>query len=64
MSALAKAICEVVPTTAGDGWRVRITERDRTQYISGFDSQEQAASWIAQEAEAWLGKLKRIAIAR
>jgi len=64
MSNLVKPDFGIERTRAGDSWRVRITEQQRTQYISGFDSEEQAASWIAQEADAWLIKLRRLAIGR
>jgi hypothetical protein len=64
MSNVIKPDIGIEQTRAGDSWRVRITEPQRTQYISGFDSEEQAASWIAQEADAWLGKLRRLEIGR
>ena len=31
---------EVLPTTTGDSWRVRIIEQKRTQYINGFEFRE------------------------
>ena len=37
MSKFSKTELEVLPTTTGDGWRVRIVEQDRTQYINGFE---------------------------
>jgi hypothetical protein len=64
MSANSETLCEVEPTRAGDGWRVRIIERDRTQFINGFDSREQATRWIALEAGTWINKIRHIAMAR
>jgi hypothetical protein len=63
MERLAKADCEIMPPSKADaGWQVRITALDRLQYISGFDSEEQAAQWIAEEADMWLSKLGKIAV--
>ena len=53
---------EVLPTTTGDSWRVRIIEQERTQYINGFESRTQAEHWIVNEAEIWLSELRRLAI--
>ena len=63
MSKFSKTQFEVLPTTTGDSWRVRIVEQERTQYINGFESQAQAEDWVVNEAEAWLSKLRRLAIA-
>jgi 3-deoxy-D-manno-octulosonic-acid transferase len=63
MSNVSKTQFEVLPTTTGDCWRVRIVELERIQYINGFESQAQAEDWVMNEAEAWLNKLRRLAIA-
>jgi hypothetical protein len=50
---------EAVPTQAGDGWRIFIQwASGRIQYISGFESLQDAESWIANEAQNWLRALK------
>jgi hypothetical protein len=49
---------KVVPTQAGDGWRVVIQwASGRIQYISGFESPQDAEYWIASEAQNWLNAL-------
>jgi hypothetical protein len=64
MSKFSESQFEVLPTSTGDSWRVRITDQDRTQYINGFDSREQADNWITNQGEAWLRSLERFAIHR
>jgi hypothetical protein len=46
---------EAVPARVGDGWRIFIRwASGRMQYISGFESPEDAEHWIRNEAQAWL----------
>lgn len=50
---------EAVPAQAGDGWRIFIQwASGRIQYISGFESVQDAENWIANEAQNWLRALK------
>ena len=62
MSKSNKTQFEVLPTTTGDSWRVRIIEQERTQYINGFESRTQAEHWVVNKAEIWLSELRRLAI--
>jgi hypothetical protein len=49
---------EAVPAQAGDGARIFIQWADgRIQYISGFESLQDAEHWIASEARNWLNAL-------
>jgi hypothetical protein len=51
---------KAVPAQAGDGWRVFIQwANGRIQYISGFESFQDAEKWIASEAQNWLNALPR-----
>jgi hypothetical protein len=46
---------EAVPTQVGDGWRILIQwVSGRTQYVSGFESLQDAENWINSEAQRWL----------
>jgi hypothetical protein len=50
---------EAVPAQAGDGWRIFIQwASGQIQYISGFESLQDAESWITNEAQNWLRALK------
>jgi hypothetical protein len=50
---------KAVPAQAGNGWRVFIQwASGRIQYISGFESLQDAENWIATEAQNWLNALK------
>jgi hypothetical protein len=52
------AALEAVPTPAGDSWRVFIQwVSGRMQYVSGFDSLQEAEDWIMNESERWLRAL-------
>jgi hypothetical protein len=52
------AALEAVPTPAGDGWRVFIQwVSGRMQYVSGFESLQEAEGWIMNESERWLRAL-------
>ena len=49
---------KAVPAQAGNGWRVFIQwASGRIQYISGFESLQDAEHWIAAEAQNWLNAL-------
>jgi hypothetical protein len=51
-------ILKAVPAQAGDGWRVFIQwASGQIQYISGFESLQDAENWIASEAQNWLKAL-------
>lgn len=60
MEQSAKAVCQVVPPARAEaGWKVRISDTHRIQFISGFGSKDEATRWIAEEAEAWLLKVEQ-----
>jgi len=49
------AALEAVPSPAGEGWRVFIQwVGGRMQYVSGFESLQEAEKWITNESEGWL----------
>ena len=49
------AALEAVPSPAGEGWRVFIQwVSGRMQYVSGFESLQEAEKWITNESEGWL----------
>jgi len=49
---------EALPSQAGDGARILIQwASGRMQYISGFESLQDAENWIANEAQNWLSAL-------
>ena len=57
-SASEITILKAVPAQAGNGWRVFIQwASGRIQYISGFESLQDAEHWIAAEAQNWLNAL-------
>jgi hypothetical protein len=57
-SASEITILKAVPAQAGNGWRVFIQwASGRIQYISGFESLQDAEHWIAAEAQNWLDAL-------
>ena len=57
-SASGITILKAVPAQAGNGWRVFIQwASGRIQYISGFESLQDAEHWIAAEAQNWLNAL-------
>ena len=50
---------EAVPAQVGDGWRIFIQwVSGRIQYISGFESLQDAENWIKNEARSWLRALE------
>ena len=49
---------EALPSQAGNGARILIQwASGRIQYISGFESLQDAENWIANEAQNWLSAL-------
>jgi hypothetical protein len=49
---------EAVPSQAGEGARILIQwASGQIQYISGFESLQDAEHWIATEARNWLNAL-------
>lgn len=51
-------VLRAVPTMVGDGWRILIEwASGRIQYISGFETLQDAEMWIANEAPNWLRAL-------
>ena len=49
------ATLEAVPSPACEGWRVLIQwVNGRMQYVSGFESLQEAEKWITNESEGWL----------
>jgi hypothetical protein len=50
---------KAVPAEVGDGWRIFIQwASGRMQYISGFESLDDAENWIQNEAQGWLRALE------
>jgi hypothetical protein len=50
---------EAVPAQVGDGWRIFIQwVSGRVQYISGFDSLQDAENWIKTEAHNWVSSAR------
>jgi hypothetical protein len=46
---------QAVPTPVGDGWRILIEwVSGRIQYISGFETIQDAESWIEKNACTWI----------
>jgi hypothetical protein len=46
---------QAVPTPVGDGWRILIERvSGRIQYISGFETIQDAESWIEKNARTWI----------
>jgi hypothetical protein len=46
---------EAIPTRVGDGWRILIEwVSGRIQYISGFETIQDAESWIEKNACTWI----------
>jgi len=55
----------VVTMPIGNGWRVRISDGRRLQFVSGFDAKNfdaksNAEEWVRCSAHGWLDKLKTI----
>ena len=55
---------EVVTMPIGNGWRLRIADGCRLQFVSGFEAKSEAKSdaeqWAHTAAHAWLTKLRTI----
>lgn len=54
----SSASFEVVTLPIGNGWRVRIADGERLQFIGGFDAKTAADDWVRRFAAGWLTKLK------
>ncbi|MDP2410314.1 MAG: hypothetical protein Q8M26_08510 [Pseudolabrys sp.] len=52
---------EIVFLPIGNGWRVRISDGNHLQFISGFETQSDAEQWVRTSARAWLAKLETVA---
>ena len=53
-------IFEITTTPIGDGWRVRIADGRRLQFVGGFEAKSDAEQWAHKSAHAWLIKLRTI----
>jgi hypothetical protein len=42
----APATLEVVTMPSGNGWRMRIADGQRLQFVSGFDAKSAAEEWV------------------
>ena len=49
---------EIVTLPIGNGWRVRISDERRMQFVSGFDAKSSAEEWVRSSSPAWLDTLK------
>ena len=50
---------EAVPAQVGDGWRIFIQwVSGRIQYISGFESLQDAENWIKNDAHNWVSSAR------
>jgi hypothetical protein len=54
------ATLEVVTMPSGNGWRVRIADGQRLQFVSGFAAKSAAEEWVRSSSRAWLAKLPTI----
>lgn len=51
---------EIVTMPIGNGWRVRISDGQHMQFVSGFDAKSSAEEWVRNSSPAWLDNLKTI----
>ena len=51
---------EIVTLPIGNGWRVRISDGQRMQFVAGFEAQSKAEEWARNSARTWLDKLKTL----
>lgn len=51
---------EIVTMPIGNGWRVRISDGRRMQFVGGFDAKAKAEEWARNSAHAWLDTLKTL----
>ena len=54
------ATLEIVAMPIGNGWRVRISDGQRLQFVSGFDAKSAAEEWVNSSSRAWLAKLATV----
>ena len=53
------ATLQAVPTPVGDGWRILIEwVSGRIQYISWFDTLQDAEDWIENNARSWVSSAR------
>lgn len=57
----AASAFEIVTLPIGNGWRVRIADGRRLQFVGGFDDKRAAEDWARRSSSTWLAKLKTIA---
>ena len=55
------AIPEISTMPIGSGWRVRIWDGQRLQFIGGFDAKSEAEEWVRKAMPSWLKKLQTAA---
>jgi len=51
---------EIVTMPIGNGWRVRISDGQRMQFVGGFEAQAKAEEWVRKSSRAWLDTLKSL----
>jgi len=51
---------EIVTLPIGNGWRVRISDGQRMQFVGGFDARAKAEDWVRNSSRDWLDKLKTL----
>jgi hypothetical protein len=49
---------EIVTMPIGNGWRVRITDGQRMQFVGGFEAKAKAEEWVRNSSRSWLDALK------
>ena len=57
----APANLEVVTLPIGNGWRVRISDGQRLQFVGSVDTKASAADRVRHSSPAWLTRLKKFA---
>ncbi len=45
----------------GNGWRVRISDGQHMQFVSGFEAKSKAEEWVRNSSHAWIDSLKTLA---
>jgi hypothetical protein len=57
----ASATLDIVTLPIGDGWRVRIFDGHRLQFVGGFEAKSAAEEWVRHSARAWLANSREFA---
>lgn len=52
---------EIVTMPTGNGWRVRISDGQHMQFVSGFEARAKAEEWVRSSSQAWLDALRKAA---